>query len=93
MEDNYIISMDGEFTDSLPANGKDYDLKELQEIVGGCIEIIELCDDMIMVINDDGKFTCEPNPCATALAKICGSIFPDDYIAGDVLVCHSELVK
>ena len=76
-----------------PENGTDYCLKELQDIVGGYIEIIYLCDEMIMVINDEGKFTCEPNPKATVLARMCGAILPRDYIAGDVLVCRNELVK
>ena len=55
--------------------------------------MLELGDGMIMVINEEGKFTCEPNPHATLLARMCGAIYPNDYIAGDALVCRSELVK
>ena len=91
--ENYIITMEGVFNDSFPENGTDYGLEELQSIVGGYIEIVELCDGMIMVINDEGKFTCEPNPTATVLARMCRAIRPNDYIAGDVLVCQSDLVK
>ena len=93
MEENYIITTEGAFNDSFPKNRREYELEELQTIVGGFIEIIELCDGMIMVINEEGKFTCEPNAHATVLAKMCGAIYPHDYIAGNVLVCHSELVK
>ena len=93
MEENYTITTEGVLEDSFPQNGENYGLHELQSIVGGYIEIVYLSDTMIMVINEEGKFTCEPNPAATMLARLCRSIPPNDYIAGDVLVCRSELVK
>ncbi len=93
MEDNYIIKTNGVRINSVPVDCTGYQLKELQSIVGGLIEILELSGGMIMVINEEGKFTCEPNIGATLLAKISGAISPQDYICGNVLVCHSELVK
>ena len=61
--------------------------------VGGYIEIIDVTDSVIMVVNEEGKGVLEPNGMATALAKAHGAIFPHDYIAGNALMCPSDMVK
>ena len=76
-----------------PANGTDFSLEELQGFVGGWIEIINVTDDVIMVVNEDGKRGLEPNGMATVLAKAHGAIFLNDYIAGNALMCPSDMVK
>lgn len=74
-----------------PKNGTDYSLKELQEIVGGLIQIINLKDDLIMVVNEEGLLIgLEKNQFATALAIINEAA---ELIVGDVLVCHTDMVK
>lgn len=76
-----------------PANGTDFTLEELQGFVGELIEIVELTPNVIMVVNEYGKMDCEPNGMATVLAKAHGAIFPYDYIAGNALMCPSDMVK
>lgn len=77
-----------------PKNGTDFELDELQKAVGGYIDIIRLrVNDLIMVINDEGKFTCGKNKAATEIACRCNAIFADDYVAGDVIICKDEMVK
>lgn len=88
-----IIKENGEVYDYLPTNGKSYTLEEMQGIVGGYIEIINLDDDLIMVINEDGKYNCKMNYEATSVANWYEAIHPMDYISGDVLVTKSEYVK
>ena len=76
-------------------NGTDFQLEELQTIVGGYIEILHSRgDDTIMVINEEGKIQGLPeNINATIEALLKGMIGWDDHIVGDVLVCKSEEVK
>lgn len=56
--------------------------------------VIELTDEYVMVINSLGKFeTPDINHIATVLATTSDSIMPGDWIAGDVLICPSKMVK
>lgn len=74
-----------------PKNGTDYSLKELQEIVGGLIQIVNLKDDLIMVVNEEGLLIgLKKNQNATALAILSEAA---ELIVGDVLVCHTDMVK
>lgn len=53
-----------------PENGKTFELKELQEMVGGYIEIVHLPSGKEMVINEEGKNLGLPvNRLATELWK------------------------
>ena len=76
-----------------PANGNDYSLEELQRLVDGRIEIVTLTTNSIMVINEEGKGKLPKNLRATVMAKALGAIFPEDYIAGNALLCATDMVK
>lgn len=80
-------------TELVPANGRDFTLEELQKSVGGYIEIIDLTDKSIMIVNEEGKGALYPNMMATVIAKACHAIFPHDYIAGNAVMCASDMVK
>lgn len=90
-----VIKTDGTIIMVSPENGTDFQLDELQEIVGGYIEIRRLCndEDEIMVMNEEGKFGYELNSKATQLAKKHKAIHESDYVCGDVLVCKNNQVK
>lgn len=88
-----LITPEASVTPLVPANGRDFTLEELQKSVGGCIEIIDLTEKTIMVINEDGKGRLYPNMMATVLAKASRAIFPYDYIAGNAVMCASDMVK
>ena len=82
-----IIKSDGQCIETQPKNKTDFKLEELQEIVGGYIEVLTLNDEEIMVINEEGKVDGLPlNLKAT-------DIYALDFIVGDVLVCKSNEVK
>ena len=86
-----IYKTNGEVKEISPKNGTYYTLKELQEIVGGYIEIIHLTNNKIMVINDEGKLINLPyNKNATILYK--PSFNTDDFIIGDALVCDKSKI-
>jgi hypothetical protein len=88
-----LIKTTGETTEIHPVNGTDLQLDELQKYVDGYIEIVDLGNDEIFVINDEGKFTCEKNEEATKIAQQRGAIYILDYIAGDVVLCKNKEVQ
>ena len=88
-----LITPEASVTEFVPANGRDFTLEELQKGVEGCIEIIDITDKTIMVVNEDGKGRLYPNMMATVIAKGCRAIFPHDYIAGNAVMCPSDMVK
>jgi hypothetical protein len=88
-----LITPEASVTELVPANGRDFTLEELQKSVDGCIEIIDLTPKTIMIVNEDGKGMLYPNMMATVIAKGCRAIFPNDYIAGNAVMCPSEMVK
>ena len=82
-----------------PKNGTDFTLKEMQDYVGGTIDLVKLTDGMIFVLNDDGKLEgLEMNEQATKYFKLAYPIekYPhnnDELIVGDVIYCHKSMVK
>ena len=88
-----IYKTNGGVTEISPKNGTYYTLEELQEIVGGSIEILHLkgiCNKF-MVINEEGKLNKLPyNENATILYKL--SLNTDDFIVGDALVCDKSKI-
>lgn len=88
-----ILKTDGSVQKVQPANGSDFTLEELQGFVDGLIEIIDIGSDMIMVVNEEGKGVLELNSMATVIAKARSAILPHDYIAGNALMCPSDMVQ
>lgn len=88
-----IYKANGEVLDIEPKNGTDFQLDELQAIVGGFIQIIEISDTEIMVMNEEGKLENLPfNEKATAIYQK-SILGVEDCIVGDALVCKDEEVK
>lgn len=83
-----FIKANGKMKDVEPKNGIDFRLDELQDYVGGHIEIIYLRDGRMMVVNEEGKLRALPiNRDATFLY---GGL---DLITGDVLVCDRNQIQ
>jgi hypothetical protein len=86
-----IIRTDGTFTDIQPNNKKDFSLKELQEIVGGYIEIVHFKNGMIMVVDEEGKlkgYDYNKEACKIFLTE-----YSNDFIVGNILYCKRKFVK
>lgn len=82
----FIYQANGEIIPVMPKDGKFFTLKELQDIVKGYIEIVNLQDGRLMIVNEEGKLDgLNPNPEATKL-------YSYDYIVGDVLVTPKEYI-
>lgn len=94
MMSNYqvtLIKLDGSQLTITPQEGNQFTLKEMQHYVGGYIEIVYLQNNLIMVINEEGRLLGLPrNEKATKLANF--HLDFDDYIAGDVVICSNNQV-
>ena len=88
-----LIKTNGENLEISPLNGTDFQLEELQDYVGGYIEIVNFRNGQIMVVNEDGKGSEDPNDQATELALEHQAILGWDFIAGSVVLCNEEEVK
>ena len=73
-----------------PANGTDFSLNELNEIVDGYIEVLHI-GDKLLVCNEEGKLNnLSYNAKATRLINAAGI---KDYIVGNVLFCDKDKIK
>ncbi len=84
-----IIYANGRMEQVAPANGSDFSLEEMQRIVGGYIEVLNLNDGRLMVVNEEGKLEgLDLNITATYLYGR-----HSDCVVGNVLVCDSKQIK
>lgn len=93
MKAGILMTVTGATFGVAPANLNNYTLEELQGLVQGKIEIVTLTTNTILVINEEGKGCLPKNLRATLMAKGLGAIFPEDHIAGNALLCASDMVK
>ena len=90
----------------VPENGTEFSLRELQNAVGGYIEVVHLADGRIMVVNEDGKVQGLPfNMAATQILSdigtpVYGRVLKGDdaihslgCIVGDALICESTEIN
>lgn len=90
---NYIINANGAKTEVTPKSGNSFTLEELQEHVGGYIEIIRLANKYLMVVNEEGKLLNMPfNSEATDIARQHKAIYPNDMIVGNALVAQESMI-
>lgn len=90
---NYIYKANSnEAIQSQPKNGEKYTLEELQEIVGGYIQIIPLDNEEVAIIDEEGKIKHKfVNILADYYCKQHGwHPLRNDYIVGDVLICNEN---
>lgn len=91
-----IIKTDGTRQPVQPANGSDFTLEEMQAIVGGYIELVELVEldgSTTMVVNEEGKLI--PLSLNLEASRIFRAHHPasKDFIVGDVLVCNNNQIR
>lgn len=84
-----IIYPDGTVKETSPKNGKFYELKELQEIVNGFIELVPISTTQYAVINEEGKILNLPLNRLATLDYSC-ALWNNDYFAGNVLICDKN---
>lgn len=93
-----IYKTTGEVIEVEPKNGKDFKLEELQEIVHGYIELVNLSSTQYMVVNEEGLLIGLPlNLSATRLYNNLNPsttmLYEKGIIVGDVLICNKSQIK
>jgi hypothetical protein len=98
----FIIRTNGAIELVVPANGTDFTLEEMNNIVNGYIEVVTFPRPVlisekqiaqpIMIVNEEGKLNgSEYNQVASFLyRKVLGHF---SYLHGDVLICEVNMVK
>ena len=82
-----LIKSNGEEINVSPNNKRVFQLDELQNYVGGFIEIVRTKDNKMMIINEEGKINdLRVNTKASEIYQYSGF----DFIAGDVLICNEN---
>ena len=87
-----VYCANGYEEDARPINGKTFTLKELQDAVGGYIEVIRLKDGRLMIVNEEGLLQGLPvNIEATKILRRDHST--TQYIVGNAIVCDADMVE
>jgi hypothetical protein len=78
-----LIRSNGTIEEIHPANGVNFELRELQTLVGGYIQLARTHDGAFMVLDEEGKLKSKPfNLLATTLYRY----GEHDPIVGDVII-------
>ena len=97
MKTALLLRADGTQEPVMPANGKDFKLAELQKLVFGYVEVVNMPGELILVVNDDGKGRLPVNQQASNVwyhAYEGQDVdFAGDYIAGDAVLMHTSMMK
>lgn len=80
----------GEVQEIKPQNGAFFKLHELNEFVGGYIELVYLSDNRLMVVNEEGKLMGLPVNIKATREVVMSGI--NDVIVGDVLICDDSQI-
>jgi hypothetical protein len=86
-----ILYTDGTMKKVTPQDGKNFSLAELQEIVGGFIEIVPAKQEgKVLVIDEEGK---NKGKIANVAATAFYPFGDEDPIAGNALICDQVMVE
>lgn len=91
-----LLKVSGEVVEIEPKNGTNFTLDELYEHLNcSLVEVINLNQDDIMVVDEEGKWTSNNvvNVNATKYAQENQAITSWDYIAGDAIVCNRKMIR
>ena len=91
-----LLKASGEVMEIEPKNGTDFKLDELYKHLNcSLVEVINLNQDDIMVVDDEGKLKSNNvvNVNATMLAQENRAIVFWDYVVGDAIVCNRKMIR
>lgn len=88
-----IIKTDGSEQHVRPVNGRQFELGELAEYLGGYANILNLHDGRVMAINPYNDMKFNVNFQATEIAVEAGVLPDGDILVGDVLICDEKEVE
>ena len=83
-----LYKTDGTNEEVSPADGKTFKLRELQDLVGGYIELVQL-GDAVLIVNEDEKIKGLPfNREATFVLQVMR--FTEDVIVGPAVLVNTK---
>ena len=91
-----LLKVSGDVMEIEPKNGTNFTLDELYKHLNcSLVEVINLNQDDIMIVDDEGKLTSNNvvNVNATKLAQENQAIIFWDYIAGNAIVCNRKMIR
>ena len=86
----FLIKANGSVTEVHPAPGSVFALQQLQEWVGGYIEVVATHTGDLMILNEEGKLHGLPY---NAIATERYQYGEHDPVVGDVLICKLDEVN
>ena len=87
----HVYYPNGDFQETQPNNGSTFELEELQEVVGGYIEIVRLRDGRMIIVDEEGKSKDKAvNIPATNILR--RDHYTTDYIVGTAIVCDADMI-
>lgn len=87
-----LIKVNGETEEVSPKNGTSFELEELQKMVGGLIQILATDENLLFVMNEEGKVLGLPaNHKATEIFQ--KEFKTSDFLVGDVLICNDNEIE
>lgn len=81
-----LIKEDGRLTEIEPKNGTDFKLKELQDYIGGLIEIVYLPNEFILIVDEEGLLK-------ERQYNMAASFVAGQTIVGTAILCKASQVK
>ena len=88
----HVYYPNGDFQETQPNNGSTFELEELQEVVGGYIEIVRLRDGRMIIVDEEGKSKDKAvNIPATNILR--RDHYTTDYIVGTAIVCDADMLE
>lgn len=91
----YVIQPDGTTVAVSPENGTHYTLEEMQEYVGGYIEIVPLPTELrkanvVMICDEEFLLKINPDEGGNTMPNLKACMLSRDTIFGAVLVCSMD---
>ena len=83
-----LLRANGMVEEISPKNGKKFELKELQEYVGGYIEVVQVPEDgfLIAIVNEEGLLKRLPfNSAANIMFGL--------ELVGDIIICPRTMLN
>jgi len=91
-----LITPRGERQEAIPRNGVAFTVRELQDMVDGYIDIVDIDDELVMVFDVDGNEKDKLfNKKATEILRKAHEGEPDfgDFVSGNAVVCKNHMIK
>ena len=88
---NYLITPRGEIQEAAPKRGAAFTVTELQDMVGGYIEVIDVNGGVVVYDSDGAQKEKLYNEKATKLILDSNQEW-DGFVAGNAVFCHKIVV-